>query len=116
MSGKLYKRKDGYWYYKYSFVDSFGYMKWRMVSCKTKDDEVAVQVKSPFDKKFGGLRNPFSNPKYTYSEMKDEYLKSRKLKVKRGMLSELTYKSDFNSLNRFSDWLQNKYGSDGYTL
>ena len=116
MSGKLYKRKDGYWYYKYSFVDSFGYMKWRMVSCKTKDDEVAVQVKSQFDKKFGGLRNPFSNPKYTYAEMKDEYLKSRKLKVKRGMLSELTYKSDFNSLNRFSDWLQNKYGSDSFTL
>mgnify|MGYP005990908967 FL=1 len=116
MAGKLYKRKDGYWYYKYSFINEFGFSKWRMISCKTKDDEVAVRVKNQYDKTFGELKNPFSNPKFTYLEMKTEYLKTRLLKVKRGQLSDLTYKSDCNSLNRFGEWLLNKYGSEGYVL
>jgi len=116
MAGKLYKRKDGYWYYKYSFINEFGFSKWRMISCKTKDDDVAVRVKIQYDMTFGELKNPFSNPKFTYLDMKTEYLKTRLLKVKRGQLSDLTYKSDRNCLNRFGEWLIKKHGSEGYTL
>ena len=50
MAGNLYKRKDGYWYYKYSFINEFGFSKWRMISCKTKDDDVAFRVKVQYDK------------------------------------------------------------------
>ena len=116
MAGKLYKRKDGWFYYKYSFVDEFGYSKWRMISCKTKDDKVADNVKKHYDKTFGRVTNPFQNPRFTYKDMVNDYLNSRRLKVKRGQLSELTYKSDVNSLNRFSDWLIKKQGSDSVEL
>ena len=116
MSGNLYKRKDGYWYYKYSFINEFGFSKWRMISCKTKDDDVAFQVKSQFDKTYGNLKNPFSNPKFTFVDMREEYLKARRLKVKRGQLSDLTFKSDINSLKRFGEWLFKKYGTERYVL
>ena len=116
MAGKLYKRKDGWFYYKYSFVDEFGYSKWRMISCKTKDEQVADNVKKHYDKTFGRVTNPFQNPRFTYKDMVEDYLNSRRLKVKRGQLSELTYKSDINSLDRFSDWLIKKQGSDSVEL
>ncbi len=116
MAGRLYKRKDGWYYYKYSFVNEFGYTKWRMISCKTKDEKVADNVRLHYDKTYGKLTNPFSNPIFTYKDMVTDYLNTRRLKVKRGELSELTYKSDMNGLQRFSDWLKNKYGSDGYEI
>lgn len=116
MAGRLYKRKDGYWYYKYSFINEFGFVKYRMVSCKTKDDETASKVKVRYDKTFGDLTNPLSNPQYTYPMISEDYMKIRARKVKRGELSHNTLSGDKNAVIIFGRWLEKRNGTKDVQL
>jgi len=116
VAGKLYKRKDGYWYYKYRYIRDDGYVGYKMKSCRTTDALTAEKVKNRFDKIYGVLTNPLKRPRYTLWQLIKEYLSHRKSKVNKSLLSPYTYHSDNSTLNIFNRWIVKKYGRDFYLM